>query len=248
MHTRRHTREDARTCTPHTPHRLSAARQFHISQHSSPWRGPQRQAAWGGPGRRGPGPACPREVAGDSQRTSRALVGSSASSLCSHPGTRQGRGPSQVCWPGLPGGRAIPQRGPRDSLWVRKRQQQPPKRRWVIPEVNHADAEGATTRPAPRSACRPLALVPTHAHLLEELAKGPPQVQPSGSGRMTHSRGSCCHLPPLPVAPSVNGAVEAHLGCSSEPSHPRSPFRAKTLPAWAPPPSRTSETPQPRPP
>nr|XP_030739069.1 uncharacterized protein LOC115867166 isoform X1 [Globicephala melas] len=99
-----------------------------------------------------------------------------------------------------------------------------------------------------RSACRPLALVPTHAYLLEELAKGPPQIQPSSSGRMTHSRGSCCHLPPLPVSPSVNGAVETHLGCSSEPSHARSPFRAKTLPAWAPPPSRTSETPQPRPP
>lgn len=149
--------------------------------------------------RRGPGPACPREVAGDSQRTSRALVGPSASSLCSHPGTRQGRGPSQVCWPGLPGRRAIPQRGPRDSLWVRKRQQQPPKRRWVIPEVNHAD--GATTRPAPRSAGRPLTLVPTHTHLLEELAKGPPQIQPSSSGQMTHSRGSWLPHPPSACFP-----------------------------------------------
>lgn len=87
----------------------------------------------------------------------------------------------------------------------------------VVSKVNHADAPPAALGPGPR----PLALVPTHTRFSGSLSRAP-SGQPSSSGWMTCSRGTC-HCPSACLPGYQSRSRRGPPGCSPEPGHPRSP-------------------------
>lgn len=89
----------------------------------------------------------------------------------------------------------------------------------VISKVNHADVPPAALGPGPR----PLALVPTHTRFSGSLSRAP-SGQPSSSGWMTCSRGTC-HCPEEPSRPTQGAALSRVTP---------GVLRSQALPAWVP--------------